>query len=359
MKLSARIAPLLVLAVLLAGCQKSSPAEDAAGPDATPPSAEPAPAAPGATADATAPDDATADADADADAGADAPAAAFDITKIPVSDAPLGEFPYFSLPAGYEPMNKPVQMDYARFPFWTGEGFEWVEGRSYETRIRKARDKTWSEFELRKNIETLLTSVGAVEVASSKIPREWIKQLDSDTKQGHIDGLGDVYNRPATVYVLRRADRNIWIHFVTNSASGNWIIMETAPFEPTAKLIDASAMKQSLDATGKVALQVNFATDSTQIEASSKPQVDQVVQLLQDDPPLQLSIEGHTDNTGDGQHNQVLSEGRARAVVAELVARGIDGARLQAQGYGDSRPVADNGTEAGRAENRRVELVKR
>src|SRR3546814_5981586 len=71
-------------------------------------------------------------------------------------------------------------------------------------------------------------------------------------------------------------------------------------------------MKQSLDATGKVALQVKFATDSTVIEASSKPQVDQVVQLLQDDPSLQLSIDGHTDNTGDGQHNQVLSEGRDR-----------------------------------------------
>src|SRR3546814_1157490 len=96
---------------------------------------------------------------------------------------------------------------------------------------------------------------------------------------------------------------------------GNWIIMETAPFEPTAKLINASAMKQSLDATGKVALQVKFATDSTVIEASSKPQVDQVVQLLQDDPSLQLSIDGHTDNTGDGQHNQVLSEGRAESVV--------------------------------------------
>src|SRR3546814_15880846 len=98
---------------------------------------------------------------------------------------------------------------------------------------------------------------------------------------------------------------------------GNWIIMETAPFEPTAKLINASAMKQSLDATGKVALQVNFATDSTVIEASSKPQVDQVVQLLQDDPSLRLSIDGHTDNTGDGQHNQVLSEGRAESVRSE------------------------------------------
>src|SRR3546814_19950373 len=57
---------------------------------------------------------------------------AFDIEAIKVSDAALGEFPYFSLPAGYEPMNRPVQMDYARFPFWTGQAFEWVEGRSYE-----------------------------------------------------------------------------------------------------------------------------------------------------------------------------------------------------------------------------------
>src|SRR3546814_2035920 len=46
---------------------------------------------------------------------------AFDIEAIKVSDAALGEFPYFSLPAGYEPMNRPVQMDYARFPFWTGQ----------------------------------------------------------------------------------------------------------------------------------------------------------------------------------------------------------------------------------------------
>src|SRR3546814_15602137 len=55
--------------------------------------------------------------------------------------------------------------------------------------------------------------------------------------------------------------------------------------------------------------------------------------------------------------SQVLSEGRAESVVAELVARGVDAVRLQAHGYGDSQPVADNGTEAGRAQNRRVELV--
>src|SRR3546814_6813579 len=182
-----------------------------------------------------------------------------------------------------------------------------------ETSIAASDGKTWSEFELRKNLETLLTGVGAVKVTSSKIPAEWTDKLEDDTTQGHIDGLGDIYNEAATVYVIRRADRNIWVHFVTNSAMGNWIIMETAPFEPTAKLINASATKQSLDATGTVALQVNFATDSTVIEASSKPQVDQVVQLLQDDPSLQLSIDGTTDNNGDGQHNQGWSHGPAES----------------------------------------------
>lgn len=348
MKLPARIAPLLFLVVLLGGCQESTPAGTA---DVSPAPAAPAPADAEAIGDDNASDVAPA-------AGASA-TPAFDIGAIEVSDAALGEFPYFSLPAGYEPMNKPVEMDYARFPFWTGQEFEWVEGRSYEAAIAAADGKTWSEFELRKNLEALLESVGAVKVTSSKIPREWTDKLEDDITQGHIEGIGDIYNEAATVYVIRRADRNIWVHFVTNSAMGNWLIMETRPFEPTAKLIDASAMKKSLDSTGKVALQVNFATDSTQVEPSSEPQVEQVVQLLRDDPSLRLSIDGHTDNTGDAQHNQALSEGRARAVVGELVDRDIDAARLEAHGYGDSQPVADNDTEAGRARNRRVELVKR
>src|SRR3546814_8474688 len=123
---------------------------------------------------------------------------AFDIEAIKVSDAALGEFPYFSLPAGYEPMNRPVQMDYARFPFWTGQAFEWVEGRSYEAAIAAADGKTWSEFELRKNLEALLESVGAVKVTSSKIPAAWIEKLEDDTTPGHIAGIGDISNAAAT-----------------------------------------------------------------------------------------------------------------------------------------------------------------
>src|SRR3546814_15368443 len=132
-------------------------------------------------------------------------------------------------------MNRPVQMDYARFPFWTGEGFEWVEGRSYETSIAAADGKTWSEFELRKNLETLLTGVGAVKVTSSKITAEWTDKLEDDTTQGHIDVLGDIYNEAATVYVIPPPDLNIWVPFLTNSYLGNFNIMTTAPFTPVPK----------------------------------------------------------------------------------------------------------------------------
>lgn len=80
--------------------------------------------------------------------------------------------------------------------------------------------------------------------------------------------------------------------------------------------------------------------------------------MLKDDPALRLSVNGHTDNRGDAAHNQALSEGRARAVVSALTGQGIEAARLTAQGFGDTQPVADNSSDEGRARNRRVELVK-
>jgi outer membrane protein OmpA-like peptidoglycan-associated protein len=87
--------------------------------------------------------------------------------------------------------------------------------------------------------------------------------------------------------------------------------------------------------------------------------VAEVVKLLQASPALRLAVEGHTDNTSTPAHNQQLSEARAQAVVAALAAQGITTTRLQAAGFGQTKPLADNATEAGRAQNRRVELVKR
>lgn len=101
---------------------------------------------------------------------------------------------------------------------------------------------------------------------------------------------------------------------------------------------------------------IYFNTNSAKLLSKSYAQLDEVVKILNEDPHLKLSIEGHTDDTGTGEVNQAMSEARAKAVEAYLVSKGIDEARITAQGFGESRPIADNKTAEGRAKNRRVVL---
>ncbi len=84
-----------------------------------------------------------------------------------------------------------------------------------------------------------------------------------------------------------------------------------------------------------------------------------IVATMKSNSSLQLTVEGHTDNVGSAQSNQALSQSRAQAVVAAVTGTGIPASRLTAVGYGQSKPVADNSTDAGRAQNRRVDLVKK
>jgi outer membrane protein OmpA-like peptidoglycan-associated protein len=103
---------------------------------------------------------------------------------------------------------------------------------------------------------------------------------------------------------------------------------------------------------------INFDSDSDVIKDESKPTLDRIAAVLKAHADWKLTIEGHTDSTATPEHNLQLSKRRAEAVKAYLQAAGIDGARLKAMGLGATKPVASNDTAAGRAQNRRVELVK-
>jgi outer membrane protein OmpA-like peptidoglycan-associated protein len=94
------------------------------------------------------------------------------------------------------------------------------------------------------------------------------------------------------------------------------------------------------------------------VKPESFPVIDQIVTFLKDHPTIRVEIEGHTDNTGTVSGNQALSEKRAESIRAEIIKRGIDPGRLEAKGYGSSKPVADNKTAAGRTQNRRVTIKK-
>jgi outer membrane protein OmpA-like peptidoglycan-associated protein len=77
---------------------------------------------------------------------------------------------------------------------------------------------------------------------------------------------------------------------------------------------------------------------------------------MEQNPKLRISLEGHTDSEGSDRDNQLLSERRAASVRAYLVDAGISNDRLEARGYGQSRPLADNSSEEGRQQNRRTEM---
>jgi outer membrane protein OmpA-like peptidoglycan-associated protein len=100
-----------------------------------------------------------------------------------------------------------------------------------------------------------------------------------------------------------------------------------------------------------------FGSGSAVVDQASLSELNQLEELLVNNPGLRLEIAGHTDNTGSANLNRSLSEARAAAVRDHLVKRGIDPARLEAKGYGDTRPVAPNDTPENKALNRRTEIT--
>jgi OOP family OmpA-OmpF porin len=113
-------------------------------------------------------------------------------------------------------------------------------------------------------------------------------------------------------------------------------------------------VKKRVDVAAKNIL---FVTGSAKLQKSSYKGLDDVVKIMTENPGMSLKIDGHTDNVGKDDYNQTLSENRAASVKTYLVSKGIDESRITAEGHGETMPIADNKTAAGRQKNRRSEMV--
>lgn len=115
--------------------------------------------------------------------------------------------------------------------------------------------------------------------------------------------------------------------------------------------------KEVIEKVNIAAKNVFFATGSYKLLPKSYKSLNEVADILKSDDLLKIQIDGHTDSQGDDAKNQILSQNRAKAVRDYLVSKGVPEARTNSTGYGETKPVADNKTAAGRAKNRRVEMT--
>ena len=170
------------------------------------------------------------------------------------------------------------------------------------------------------------------------------------------------FHDPGEDVVLKVVKNNMetWAYVTANGNGSYSIHMIEKQMMKQDVVADASSMGKSIKETGKAALYgIYFDTGKADVKPESQDALKEIAKLMKNDGTLRLYVVGHTDNTGTLEANLKLSQDRAAAVMNALVTTyGIAGSRLKAHGDGPTAPVASNDTEAGRALNRRVELVK-
>ena len=223
MQVSKTLLALGVAAALLVGCKKQDEAAAEAAAATTDASIE--------QAEAPAPETAAPETP---DASAAPAVTAFDINKIPVSDAALPAWPYVALPAGYhyyysEELGSRSK-DLARVPVWTGGQLLWIEGKTFSDAIRSDEGKTYSKFEVRKNLQQAIEALGGVRIGERSYDEATYKANEKalDDFRQEFDRIRDAYwyDADADTYVIRRADKAVWVVLQTGNGDGGILVAE-------------------------------------------------------------------------------------------------------------------------------------
>ena len=288
------------------------------------------------------------------------PAAAqpLDLNAVPMSAAALPPFPYLAYPSKVpEGYRKTQHANFDAVSFIVGNQVRTVEGKT-ETRGFDYRFAGMSRMAVVRNYEAALAGLGAVRIDTAAPGDAALIAANGDAAKLRARLRIDSADVPYAAYLVRAPGKNIWVALMAADDHANLVVVDEQAMQQSVALVTADAMRTELAAKGHMALYIHFDTDQATIRSDGKPAIAEIATLLKKDATLKLTIEGHTDNSGDPKHNLALSRQRADAVVQTLVAGGIDSARLRAAGRGAAEPLADNKDEAGRAKNRRVELVK-
>lgn len=296
---------------------------------------------------------------------------AFDMEKIPETDKLTGTFPYLKLPTGYHFFENPQSplgygeiKDYDKEYLINHGTYFSEEGKTFKCGIGADDNKTFSELELQKSFDDFVASIGGVKLYGGEGFKEGeyerMNKLDPDfVNSPYKYSISDIVEgKKLHTYVIHTPNKLVFIQMSVHDNDAELTVLETKPFENTMQQTSAEIIKNDIDQKGKSILHINFDVDKSSLQPDGIAAVNEIGKVLQEEPGLRLSIEGHTDNSGNTSHNKRLSSERAETVKNTLIKSGVEASRLSAIGYGAANPLVPNNSEENKTQNRRVELVK-
>jgi outer membrane protein OmpA-like peptidoglycan-associated protein len=200
-----------------------------------------------------------------------------------------------------------------------------------------------------------------------RLPRDAAKRSNLEIIRNYTNAIGAIggevtyEGRYSASMKILTDDGEVWVEVLPAAGRSYQLYIVQKQAMAQQVVADAAALLDNLDRVGHTVLQgILFDTDKAVIKPESGKALEEIAKLLRENPRVAAFIVGHTDTSGSLEHNMDLSSRRAAAVVEALVSDfGISSDRVTPRGVGPLAPIGPNDTEAGRAKNRRVEMVKR
>jgi OOP family OmpA-OmpF porin len=250
--------------------------------------------------------------------------------------------PYFSGMPNFT-IDDAQDLEFDSYNFFNGKNCATVEGKKFKrTYVLKEDAQKSSVIQILRNYANAVKNMGGTVLYEGQ---------PQDAECAEHNGINMMVGK------VVKDGNELWVEVATLGGGDYYLTVVLK--ELMKQDVTASDMLNALNRDGHIALYINFDTGKSVIKPESKPIIEQIVQMLKENPALSISVEGHTDNVGNKESNKRLSDNRAKAVLNAIIDQGIDAKHLSSIGHGQDKPIADNNTEEGRAKNRRVELVKK
>ena len=248
------------------------------------------------------------------------------------------------------------------------------EFERYEVVLGPAKDDKYSKVEVKEGRVTRFH----YESPEGRSPFEIFTNYKNALKKGGFEILFSCVERECgNSYGVANAEKGIgWMpesgsHYLAARAKNTWVSLHVTPrsgyvhfvtekaMEDDLVKVDAAALAKGIEDEGHIAVYgILFDTGKDEVKPESAPVIAEIMTLLKNRPGLKLHVVGHTDNVGNFEQNLALAKRRAASVVKALTKQGVAANRLRPDGVGSLSPVASNKSDAGRAKNRRVDLVQ-